>query len=53
MPELPAADVLAALIVFRGFYLLLPFALSLLVVVGFEWTQWQGRRRAPDKPPLP
>jgi uncharacterized membrane protein YbhN (UPF0104 family) len=53
MPELPAADVLAALIVFRGFYLLLPFALSLLVVVGFEWAQWQSRRRAPDKPPLP
>lgn len=44
MPELPKADVLAALIVFRGFYLLLPFALSLLVVVGFEWGQWRRRR---------
>ncbi|MDP3816662.1 YbhN family protein [Pseudomonas sp.] len=44
MPELPAADVLAALIVFRGFYLLLPFALSLFVVLGFEWTQWKSRR---------
>ncbi|HLA29715.1 MAG TPA: YbhN family protein [Pseudomonas sp.] len=44
MPELPAADVLAALIVFRGFYLLLPFALSLFVVLGFEWAQWQSRR---------
>lgn len=44
MPELPTAQVLAALIVFRGFYLLLPFALSLLVVLGFEWTQWQSRK---------
>jgi hypothetical protein len=44
MPELRTADVLAALIVFRAFYLLLPFALSLLVVVGFEWTQWSQRR---------
>lgn len=46
MPELPTADVLAALIVFRGFYLLLPFALSLLVVLGFEWGQWSSRRKA-------
>lgn len=45
MPELPTADVLAALIVFRVFYLLLPFALSLLVVLGFEWTQWSKRRQ--------
>ena len=43
MPELPKADVLAALIVFRMFYLLLPFALSLLVVLGFEWSQWRQR----------
>jgi uncharacterized membrane protein YbhN (UPF0104 family) len=49
MPELPTADVLAALIVFRGFYLLLPFALALLVVIGFEWTQW--RNRHDDSPP--
>lgn len=45
MPELPAADVLAALIVFRMFYLLLPFGLSLLVVLGFEWSQWQRRQQ--------
>ncbi|MBJ7546391.1 UPF0104 family protein, partial [Pseudomonas sp. OA3] len=44
LPEIPAADVLAALIVFRVFYLLLPFALSLLVVLGFEWTQWKRKR---------
>lgn len=45
MPELPTADVLAALIVFRVFYLLIPFALSLLVVLGFEWSQWRQRSR--------
>lgn len=48
LPEIPTSDVLAALIVFRGCYLLLPFALSLLVVVGFEWTQWQDRRSATE-----
>lgn len=48
LPELPAADVLAALIVFRGFYLLLPFALSLFVVLGFEWTQWKSRHDNTD-----
>lgn len=53
MPELPASDVLAALIVFRGFYLLLPFALSLLVVVGFEWAQWKSRREDSDTPAQP
>lgn len=53
MPELPASDVLAALIVFRGFYLLLPFALSLLVVVGFEWAQWKSRREGSDTPAQP
>lgn len=51
LPELPAPDVLAALIVFRCFYLLLPFALSLFVVLGFEWTQWRSRRTTPDTPP--
>jgi len=36
MPDIPEADVLAALIVFRLFYLLIPFAMSLVVVVLFE-----------------
>lgn len=45
LPELPTADVLAALIVFRGFYLLLPFALAIIVVLGFEVGQWSARRR--------
>ena len=50
LPEIPAADVLAALIVFRVFYLLLPFALSLLVVLGFEWSQWKERQRGSNLP---
>ena len=45
MPEVPTVDVLAALIVFRGFYLLLPFALAIVVVVGFELGQWRLRRQ--------
>jgi hypothetical protein len=50
MPEIPAADVLAALIVFRVFYLLLPFALSLLVVLGFEWSQWKEKQQGGNLP---
>ena len=44
LPELATVDVLAALIVFRCFYLLLPFALSLLVVLAFEYKQWNCSR---------
>ena len=43
LPELPTADVLAALIVFRGLYLLLPFALAIIVVLTFEAGQWSQR----------
>ena len=43
LPELPKADVLAALIVFRGLYLLLPFALAIIVVLTFEAGQWSQR----------
>ena len=45
MPEVPTVDVLAALIVFRGFYLLLPFALAIVVVLSFELGQWRLRRQ--------
>ena len=44
LPGIPPHDVLAALIVFRVLYLLLPFALSLLVVLGFEWQQWRRHK---------
>lgn len=36
LPEIPASDVLAALIVFRLLYLIVPFAASLIVVLLFE-----------------
>ncbi|MFA5632862.1 MAG: YbhN family protein [Porticoccaceae bacterium] len=49
LPEVATADALAALIVFRCFYLLLPFALSLLVVFAFEWSQWQSRHIPPPR----
>ncbi|NTS31692.1 UPF0104 family protein [Phyllobacterium sp. BT25] len=39
LPDMNHADVLAALIIFRLFYLLIPFALSLLVVLYFERSQ--------------
>lgn len=45
LPELNTADVLAALIVFRVLYLLIPFALAILVVLGFEAGQWSRKRR--------
>lgn len=45
LPELNTADVLAALIVFRVLYLLIPFALAILVVLGFEAGQWRRKRR--------
>ncbi|QFU17378.1 lysylphosphatidylglycerol synthase domain-containing protein [Microvirga thermotolerans] len=57
MPDIPKPDVLAALIVFRVFYLLIPFALSLIVVLLFERARlaqaWRGRGQPGDGPPLP
>jgi uncharacterized membrane protein YbhN (UPF0104 family) len=43
---IPAADVLAALIVFRLFYLVIPLAISVVVVLLFERQQIMERRRA-------
>lgn len=50
LPEMAKVDVLAALIVFRGLYLLLPFALAMLVVCVFEFKQWSSTKveRAPE-----
>jgi uncharacterized membrane protein YbhN (UPF0104 family) len=57
MPDIPKADVLAALIVFRLFYLLIPFALSLIVVLLFERARlaqaWRGRVQTGDGPVPP
>jgi len=43
LPDVAQADVLAALLVFRLFYLLIPLAISLIVVVYFEREQWLKR----------
>lgn len=43
MPDLDPADVIAALLVFRLFYLLIPLALSLVLVLMFEHSQWLDR----------
>ncbi|MNZ80464.1 Inner membrane protein YbhN [compost metagenome] len=51
LPQIPTTEVLAALIVFRGLYLLLLFALALLVVLGFEWGQWRNRSAAGERHP--
>lgn len=40
LPDMDQADVLAALIVFRLLYLLIPFAISLVVVLVFEKSQF-------------
>lgn len=39
LPDMASEDVLAALLVFRLLYLLIPLALALLVVLGFERSQ--------------
>lgn len=44
LPELDPADLIAALLVFRLLYLLIPFALSLVIVLWFERDQWLRRR---------
>jgi hypothetical protein len=45
MPALPASEVIAALLVWRIFYLLVPLALSGPIILGFERLRWsQGSR---------
>lgn len=46
LPEVEPAAVLAALAIFRLFYLLIPFVIALFVVVLFERRQFLERRRA-------
>ncbi|MDB5513100.1 MAG: hypothetical protein JWR08_2583 [Enterovirga sp.] len=56
MPDVPQADVIAALLVFRLFYLLLPFAAAIVVVLLFERARlakaWRDRMPAAI-PPVP
>ncbi len=45
LPNLNPADVLAALIVFRLLYLLIPFGISLIVVLVFEKSEFAKKRK--------
>ena len=49
LPDMEAADVIAALLVFRLFYLIIPFAIALGVIFVFERTQFRAGR-AMDEP---
>lgn len=59
MPDIPKPDLLAALLIFRLFYLLLPFAMAIVVVLLFERSRlsnaWRERMPAtiPSVPPPP
>ncbi|WP_188910468.1 lysylphosphatidylglycerol synthase domain-containing protein [Aureimonas endophytica] len=46
MPDIEEADVLAALLVFRLFYLLIPFAIAIVVVLLYERSRLLGKWRA-------
>lgn len=45
LPDMDPADVLAALLVFRLFYLLIPFVIALFVILVFERSQWRDKKR--------
>lgn len=53
LPDVNPADVIAALLVFRLFYLLIPFAISLVVVLFFEHSQWLQRWKSARDPSSP
>jgi glycosyltransferase 2 family protein len=57
MPDMPQASVLAALLIFRLFYLLLPFAMAIVVVLLFERGRLaaaiRGRADVPPTVPAP
>ena len=56
MPDIPKADVIAALLIFRLFYLLIPFGLAVVVVLLFERARlakaWKDRMPS-TIPPVP
>lgn len=56
MPDTPPANVLAALLIFRLFYLLIPFALAILVVLLYERARlaraWKDRVGASIPPSI-
>lgn len=50
LPDIPKLDVLAAIIVFRLFYLLIPLAISAVIVVLFERSQLSKKIHEPEEP---
>ncbi|HEX8166052.1 MAG TPA: lysylphosphatidylglycerol synthase domain-containing protein [Beijerinckiaceae bacterium] len=57
MPDVPKPDVLAALLIFRFFYLLIPFMMAIVVVLLFERSRladaWRDRMGPTHTPPPP
>jgi uncharacterized membrane protein YbhN (UPF0104 family) len=53
LDDMDQAQVLAALIVFRILYLLLPFAIALVVVMVFERSEFRRKTRERDMPTSP
>jgi uncharacterized membrane protein YbhN (UPF0104 family) len=51
LPAIPKIEVLAAILVFRLFYLLIPLAISAVIVLLFE--RWQIAHRHDARPPDP
>ena len=45
MPDAPQANVVAALLVFRLLYLILPLMFALIVVLDYERKRWRALRR--------
>ena len=45
MPDAPKANVVAALLVFRLLYLILPLIFALVVVLDYERKRWRPPRR--------
>ena len=48
LPDMDQADVIAALLVFRLFYLLIPFAIALGVIFIFERTQFRANQTSEE-----
>ena len=53
MPDAPQANVVAALLVFRLLYLIVPFVFALGVVLVFERHRWRSLDAFRRKPPMP
>ncbi|WP_275787157.1 lysylphosphatidylglycerol synthase domain-containing protein [Pararhizobium gei] len=49
LPEIDPASVLAALAIFRLFYLIIPFLIALVVVVLFERSQYLAQRKTKEE----